>query len=279
MSVIARPATLTEALALTAKGYRPLAGCTDLYPAAGPALHGDFIDLTPLADLNGITRAEGPRAGGLRIGACTTWSVVAEANLPPALSALQQAARVVGGRQIQNAGTIGGNLCNASPAADGIPPLLALDAEVELVSANGTRCMQLEDWLSGLRRVDLRDGEILSAINIPDTALKGRSAFAKLGARSHLVISIAMVAVRIVTQAGKITEARVAVGSCAPTARRLPAVESALIGAAPSEAPLRVAHQDLAQTLSPLDDIRATAAYRLTAATELIRRAVAEAAQ
>ena len=279
MSVIARPATLTEALALSAKGYRVLAGGTDLYPAAGASLRGDFIDLTTLADLHGITHAKDPQIGGLHIGACTTWSAVAEASLPPALIAVQQAALVVGGRQIQNAGTIGGNLCNASPAADGIPPLLVLDAEVEVISAKGTRRAQLKNWLLGPHRVDLRDGEILAAILVPEAALRGRSAFVKLGARSHQVISIAMVAVRIVAHNGKIAEARVAVGACAPTARRLPAVESALIGASRSDAAFRVSESDVAPGLSPLDDIRATAAYRIAAATELIRRAVAEAAQ
>ena len=166
--------------------------------------------------------------------------------MPPALIALQQAALVVGGRQIQNAGTIDGNLCNAAPADDGIPPLLALDAEVGLVSANGTHCVPQQNWLYGQRWVDLCDGEILAAIQILETALKSRSTFAKLGARSHLVISRAMAADRIVAQAGKICEARVAVGSCSPITRRLPDVESALIGAALSKASGRVTYYDVA---------------------------------
>ena len=92
-----------------------------------------MLDITGLGELRGIAR--GP--GGLRIGACTTWAEIRDAALPPAFDALRAAAAEVGGRQIQNAGTIGGNLCNASPAADGVPPLLALDAEVELASAAG----------------------------------------------------------------------------------------------------------------------------------------------
>ena len=274
MSSVVRPSDLAEALQLRAGGYKLLAGGTDLYPTASAILRGNFVDLTSLAALQGITFNN-----GLRIGACTTWRDIAEARLPPALISLQQAAIVVGGRQIQNAGTIGGNLCNASPAADGIPPLLCLDAAVELASATGTRRVALQSWLLGPRRVDLRDGEILSAIHLPQAALTGRSAFVKLGARSHLVISIAMVAVRIVSQGGKITKARVAVGACAPTACRLPAVEAALIGAGISRTSDHITEAIVAPGLAPVDDIRAPAAYRLTAATELIRRAVAEAAR
>jgi CO/xanthine dehydrogenase FAD-binding subunit len=99
----------------------------------------------------------------------------------------------VGGRQVQNAGTIGGNLCNASPAADGVPPLLALEAEVELVSAAGSRRLRLAEFLLGPRRTALLPGEVLAAVLIPEAALAGGFGFVKLGARSHLVISIAMV--------------------------------------------------------------------------------------
>ncbi len=113
-----RPDTLDAALAFLAGGARVLAGGTDIYPAAGARLTGPVLDLTGVAGLRGIVAGQ-----GLRIGACATWSDIAEADLPPALRALQQAAGAVGGRQIQNAGTIGGNLCNASPAADGVPPL------------------------------------------------------------------------------------------------------------------------------------------------------------
>ena len=115
MGRYARPGTLTEALDLMAQGGRRLlAGGTDLYPGSGPTLSGDILDLTGVDRFTGL---EPSADGGLRIGACTTWSQIAYADLPPALDALRVAARQVGGRQIQNVGTIGGNLCNASPAA------------------------------------------------------------------------------------------------------------------------------------------------------------------
>lgn len=273
MDRYARPATLPEALALIAGGgWRVLAGGTDLYPGAGTRLVGAVLDLGGIAGLAGIARAD-----GLRIGAATPWADIAAADLPPALQALQQAARTVGGRQVQVAGTIGGNLCNASPAADGVPPLLALDAEVELQSARGTRRMALSRFLVGPRRTALDPGEVLAAVVIPEPALRGRSAFVKLGARSHLVISIAMVAARIVVQGGRVTGAAVAVGACSAVAQRLPGVEAAVLGATAEEAPMRVRAEDVTAALSPIDDVRATALYRRAAAVELVRRAVAEA--
>lgn len=268
----ARPQTLTEALGLLAVGGRVLGGGTDLYPGAGARLTGPLVDLSEVAELVGMTRM-----GGVRIGAATPWTAIAEADLPPALWALQQAARQVGGRQVQNAGTLGGNLCNASPAADGVPPLMAAGAEVELTSVAGTRRLPLAAFLVGPRRTALAKGEVLTSVLIPEAGLQGRSAFVKLGARSHLVISIAMVAARLVVDAGHVTEAAVAVGACSPVAVRLPAVEAALIGTTAASATDRIRADDVVAALSPIDDVRATADYRREAAVELVRRAVAEA--
>ncbi len=274
MSSYARPSTLADALSLLAAcGSVPLAGGTDLYPGAGAVLAGDLVDL------GGVDKLRGISGGGQRIGAATTWSEIAEANLPPAMRALQQAAVQVGGRQIQNMGTIGGNLCNASPAADGVPPLLVLGAGVELAGLAGTRRLPLAEFLLGVRQTVLRPGEIVVAIWLPEASLRGISAFSKLGARAHLVISIAMVAVRLVVENGRITEAAVAVGACSAVARRLTGVEHALIGAPAKDAAARVHMADVAAALTPIDDIRASAAYRVEAATELVRRSVAEVAR
>jgi CO/xanthine dehydrogenase FAD-binding subunit len=269
----ARPESTSEALRLMAEGnWRVIAGGTDIYPGAGSSLAGSLLDVTGLPGFAGITQGR-----GLRIGAATPWSAIAGADLPAACRALQQAALQVGGRQIQNAGTLGGNLCNASPAADGVPPLLALDAEVELLSAGGSRRLDLKQFLLGPRKVALAPGEVLAAILIPDKALRGRSAFLKLGARTHLVISIAMVVARLVVEHGRVSDAAVAVGSCSAVAVRLPLVEAALRGSAVAEAVSRVSATNVQQALAPIDDVRATAAYRRDAAVELVRRAVAEA--
>ncbi|MEY4985052.1 MAG: hypothetical protein RIR62_3318 [Pseudomonadota bacterium] len=268
----ARPATLHEAIrALQAGGARVLAGGTDLYPATqAQTLAEPVLDLTAIPALQGITR----HGQGLRIGACTTWTAIADAALPPALAALQQAARQVGGRQIQNAGTIGGNLCNASPAADGVPPLLACDAGVELAGPDGTRLLPLADFITGPRRTALGKGEVLTAVLIPESGLSGASAFGKLGARAHLVISIVMVAARLEVRNGRIAGAALAVGACAPVARRLPGVEAMLKDLTPQDAAARITPEAIAPHLAPIDDIRATAAYRAEAAAALLARAV-----
>jgi CO/xanthine dehydrogenase FAD-binding subunit len=268
-----RPDTLPEALALLARGPRVLlAGGTDLYPATtAQSLPGAVLDLAGIEALRGI----GAHPDHLRIGAATTWTELRETALPPAFDALGAAAAEVGGPQVQNAGTIGGNLCNASPAADGVPPLLVLDAEVELACADGRRRLPLADFLRGPRRTGRRPDEILTAVLIPAAAMTGRSAFRKLGARRYLVISIAMVAARLVVADGRVAAAALAVGACGPVATRLPALEARLLGA-PADARLGdlVDEAALAAALAPIDDARASAGYRTTAAAELLRRAL-----
>lgn len=275
MPDFSRPATLAEALAQRGNGARVLAGGTDIYPGAGPSLAGPIVDVTRLSGLQGIVLQD----GAMRIGACTSWAAIAEASLPSSLVALQQAALQIGGCQIQNAGTIGGNLCNASPAADGVPPLLVLGAEVELASTAGVRRLPLEAFITGPRQTALAADEILTAICIPPSALQGQSAFLKLGARAHLVISITMVAVRLVVHGGQVMQAAISVGSCSGVARRLRAVEAALIHAPTRLAPGLVQDADVAAALSPIDDIRATAAYRSVAAAEMVRRATLQVLQ
>ncbi len=273
MTSYLHPATLDDALRALGPDMRILAGGTDIYPATQQAtLAGGIIDVAALPDLRGISQTQ----DGLRIGACTTWTDIATATLPPALKALQQAALQVGGVQIQNAGTLGGNLCNASPAADGVPPLLAVDAVVELVSASGVRQLNLSAFLLGPRKTARRADEILTAILIPNASLTGQSSFIKLGARAYLVISIAMVAARITAENGRITGAALAVGACSATAQRLGAVEAAMIGQPVADAADMISATQVAAALSPMDDLRATADYRSHAATELLRRAVAQ---
>src|SRR5690606_20558212 len=130
----------------------------------------------------------------------------------------------------QNAGTLAGNLCNASPAADGVPPLLALGAGVELAGPQGVRRLDLADFVLGVRKTALAPGEILAAVHVPAQPEGSTSAFRKLGSRRYLVISIVMVAVNLWVAQGRIAGARVAVGAAAPVARRLPALEAALVG-------------------------------------------------
>lgn len=269
------PGSLDAALAHRAHGAMILAGGTDYYPArvgrGAASVSRATLDLHALPELRGISSD----ASGARIGAAATWTDLAESTLPPAFDALKTAAREVGGRQIQNRGTIGGNLCNASPAADGVPPLLALDASVELVSARGRRVLPLSGFIDGPRRTALRSDEILSAVLIPPTHRDARSAFLKLGARRYLLISIAMVAGVIEHERGHVIRARIAVGACSPVAQRLPGLERRLAGQrlAPELAAV-VADNDF-EHLAPIDDVRASADYRREAAAVLVRRLVA----
>ena len=274
MALYLRPTRTEEALErLAAAPLTVLAGGTDHYPArVVRPLAEDILDISALEALRGIRRTE----DGWRIGATTTWTQLLEAELPPLFDALKQAAREVGGVQIQNAGTVAGNLCNASPAADGVPPLLALDAEVELASAKGTRSLKLDEFILGPRRTARRADELLTAITVPDPRAAARSRFLKLGARRYLVISIAMVAAVIEAKSDYVSAARVAVGACSPVAQRLPALEQALIGA-PLDARLgeRVRAEHLAP-LAPLDDSRGSADYRREAAQTLVARCLNE---
>lgn len=272
----ARPDSLDDALALLAAGGRTvLAGGTDLYVRhADRGLPGRVVDITAIAGLAGISRT----ADHWRIGAATTWrAIAADTTLPPAFDGLRAAAREVGGWQVQNAATIAGNLVNASPAADGVPPLLTLEAQLELRSLETVRQVPLAAFVTGSRRTALGPGELVTAVLVPHTAARGRAAFLKLGARRHLVISIVMVAARLELDGERIASAAVAVGACSPVARRLDAVEAVLAGATRDTAVARIGRAEVASALQPIDDVRGTAAYRLDAAVELVRRAVGQA--
>ena len=205
-----------------------LAGGTDLYPQHVGRPLASVIDIAGLSELRGIDVT----ADAYRIGALTRWADIAVAALPSWFDGLRAAASQVGSVQVQNAGTVGGNLCNASPAADGIPPLLSLDASVELTSIAGSRVLPLEHFLTGYRQTALQPDELLTAVLIPRSAADdARSAFLKLGLRRYLVISVVMVAVVVaIDPDDRISEARVAVGACSPVAQRLRSLESWLIG-------------------------------------------------
>lgn len=274
MPLYFRPTRTEEALErLAAAPLTVIAGGTDHFPArVGQPLSDDILDVTALEALRGIHATP----AGWRIGATTSWTQIIEAKLPPLFDALKLAAREVGGAQIQNSGTVAGNLCNASPAADGVPPLLALDAAVELASVAGTRTLSLDAFLLGPRRTARRADELVSAVVVPKPGAPTRSHFLKLGARHYLVISIAMVAAVIECERGRVATARVAVGACGPVAQRLPALEAALRGAAvAADLGSQVRAEHLA-ALEPIDDARGSAAYRREAAQVLLQRCLNE---
>jgi CO/xanthine dehydrogenase FAD-binding subunit len=240
-----RPSTLDAALGLLAApghGLTVLAGATDILPAA--AANAAWFRPTPdaILDISAIAGLRGVSCTGesYRIGALATWTDVIDAALPPAFDGLKQAALQVGGVQIQNRGTIGGNLCNASPAADGGPPLMALDASVELTSTRGKRMLPLAAFLLGNRKTALAADELLTAVIVPAPAEAEVSAFLKLGARAYLVISIVSVAVNARLESGRIAAARIAFGAASATPVRDGALEALVAGLTPEEAARRV---------------------------------------
>ena len=251
-----------------------LAGGTDVYPAhVGRPLSGPLLDITGIDTLGAIRRS----ASAWSIGAAVTWTDVLRADLPPQFDALKQAAREVGGVQIQNAGTLAGNLCNASPAADGTPVLMALDAQVVLCGIGGERRVAATDFVLGSRRTQCAADELVVAIDVPARSPRARSVFIKLGGRRYLTISMTMVAVAIDTdESGLIVSAAVAVGSCSARALRLPSLEGKLLGLPIGGDLAAVVERADLQPLTPIDDLRSSAEYRLDATETLLRRALLE---
>ncbi len=266
-----RPGAVQDALeALDRRGLTIVSGGTDFYPArVGQPLDDDILDISGLAELRGITETDSHHV----IGAITTWTDVIRASLPPYFDGLKLAAREVGGLQIQNAGTVCGNICNASPAADGVPPLLALDARVELSSRNGVRSLPLTEFIIGNRKTARRPDELVTGLTIPKPANPAMSGFLKLGARRYLVISIVMVA-GVLERApdGTVAAASLAVGSCSEVARRMLGLERVLAGRPIGPELASAAMEEHVELLAPIDDVRGTAEYRQEAALTLVRR-------
>jgi len=256
---------LQEALALR-KAHPDatvLAGGTDVmvYLEAGTIAPTEVIDLWGCVGLRGITEDE---TGDVRIGATTTWTdLIRHAAIP---EALQECARTVGAVQIQNRGTVGGNIVNASPAGDSLPLWLALDAEFELASLAGSRRVAATDFWKSYRTVDLSPQELLVAVHIRPRS-DDQLHYRKVGTRLAQAISKVVLGGRLRIEDGLVSEARVALGSVAPVPLRLPRVEAALVG--------RPVNPDAAdcvtQDITPIDDIRSTSDYRAGVATRIVR--------
>jgi CO/xanthine dehydrogenase FAD-binding subunit len=258
------PATMSDALRmLRDEGpLVPMAGCTDLYVALnfGTLRETRFVNLWPLGELRQIQ----VRGDVLSIGALATYTDIIRSPLVRRrLPMLIAAAREVGGVQIQNRGTIGGNVANASPAGDTLPVLAAADASVVLQSAGGFRRVPFTAFYTGYRRSVRRADELIAALEVPRVG--GGQWFRKVGTRAAQAISKVVMAA--VAPAGG-DPPRIALGSVAPTVVRLPGTEAALAaGATVAEA-----QQVLIAEIAPIDDIRSTAAYRTRVAANLLAR-------
>lgn len=248
-----------------------VAGATDFIPLvrAGRWHTRLALDITRLDDLRYIE----PVGKGLEIGALTTHAELAGSALvlhhAPVLA---EAARTVAGPQIQARATLGGNICTASPAADTVPALLVLDAEIVLSGAEAERRMPLSEFLVGPGQTALRPGELVKSVYIPPVPPGSGMAFDKLGKRKALIISIANAAALLVADGPCISEARLALGAVAPTVVRCPAAEAFLVGHVADESVFGEGASRIQETIQPIDDVRATAAYRRVAAEALARR-------
>ncbi|MCW5679945.1 MAG: FAD binding domain-containing protein [Xanthobacteraceae bacterium] len=273
-----RAVDIKDAISLRQQmGYPFVAGGTDIYPAIeNGARFSGLIDVSRVEALRGKVRQEGD---AWVIPALASWTDIVDTDLPPLFDSLKQAAAEVGGRQIQNAGTVAGNICNASPAADGIPALMAMDAKVVIAGPAGEREVSLEKFVLGNRKIDLNEGELLRAVKVPARTTRTASAFRKLGARRYLVISIVMAAATLECEkTGKIVNAGISVGACAARALRLSAWEAALRGRKIGEIASLAIDPAFIAPLAPMDDIRGAGEYRKHAAGVLVREALMKAA-
>jgi CO/xanthine dehydrogenase FAD-binding subunit len=255
-----RPRSLDEALRFLHDDHElmPIAGCTDVYVQLefGQTPSQRYLDLWRLDELRGIREADDV----LIFGALTTYSdLIRSRTVQEWLPMMVDAARLVGGVQIQNRGTLGGNIANGSPAGDSLPVLAAADATVVLRSVNETRRVPLTQFYTGYRQSVMRPAELIVAIEVPP--VPGTQWFRKVGTRAAQAISkLVMAAVRADTP-------RIAIGSVAPTVVRLTRTETALAAGSLAEA-----QEVMLQEIAPIDDLRSTAQYRRRVATNLLAR-------
>jgi carbon-monoxide dehydrogenase small subunit/xanthine dehydrogenase small subunit len=273
-----RPRTLEEALEILAqRGHevRPVAGGTDILVKArdGRPERSALFDLTAVRELKGIE----DRGEHVYLGAGATHSeMVASPLLQRWVPALPGACAVIGGPQIRNRGTLGGNLANASPAADCVPPLYAADAVVELVSISARREVPIDEFFTGPRRSVLEQDELILGVRVPKRA-GVRAAFLRLGQRQAQAISKVSVAAAMTFKDGRPDWARVAFGAVAPTVIRAREAEKALLDGGP--AGLRAAAEAARAEVQPIGDLRSTLDYRRAMAGVLLERAVRKLAE
>ena len=254
-----QPRSLTDAVRLLRDQgpLTPLAGCTDVYVGLNFGTLGDrrFLNVWSLDELRGIER----RRGVIRIGALTTYrELIGSAIVRRHLPMLAAAAREIGAVQIQNRGTLGGNIANASPAGDTLPVLAVAEAVVELRNTDWVRKVPFAEFYTGYRASVRRSDELITAVEFP--AVEGAQWFRKVGTRAAQSIS------KVVVAGVRAARPRIAFGSVAPTVVRVPRTEQALAEGASLDA----ARAILQEEISPIDDIRSTAAYRRRVAANLL---------
>jgi CO/xanthine dehydrogenase FAD-binding subunit len=266
------PASLADALALLRNEpgvWKPFAGGTDLMVLleAGRLPHRNYINIWGLDELRGMEANE----SHVTLGALTTYTdVQANPILRDEFPMLCQAASETGGLAIQNRGTLGGNIINASPAADSPPALLAYDAEIELVSSGGSRWLPYHGFHTGYKEMHLGADELLSRIRLPRNTKGVTHYYRKVGTRKAQAISKVCLAAVSRMNDGQISDTRIALGSVAPIVVRCVQTEDSLRGRKPDAETIAAACDTLLREISPIDDIRSTADYRLQVSKNLL---------
>lgn len=268
-----RASDLNDALARLAAGpnhWTPFAGGTDLMVVleTGRMPPRAFLDISRIEELRGIQ--VGPEH--VTIGALATYTELLENRvITTEFPLIADAARQTGAVAIQNRGTVGGNIANASPAADLPPALLAYDAEVELISIRGTRRLVYWDFHTGYKQLDLAPDELIAAVTMPRPQGVWRETYRKVGTRRAQAISKVCFAARLQVTDGQVSAIRIALGSVAPTVMRANYAEAALIGESlENRVVIRTAREALEAHIEPIDDIRSSAAYRRRVAGNLL---------
>ncbi|HKC63718.1 MAG TPA: xanthine dehydrogenase family protein subunit M [Pyrinomonadaceae bacterium] len=265
-------ASLTEALALLSDEpgvWKPFAGGTDLMVLfeAGKLLHKKFVNIWNLPELRGIEVAPDYVA----LGALTTYTEVqANETLQREFPMLCRAASETGGLAIQNRGTLGGNIANASPAGDSPPALLVYDAQLELVSTEGSRIVPYNGFHTGYKRMEMRSDELIKSIRLPRSSNSLRHYYRKVGTRKAQAISKICFAAVAQVNGKQLNEVRIALGSVAPTVIRCSKTEEVLRDRKVNDETISAARAELAREISPIDDIRSTARYRLRVAQNVL---------
>lgn len=279
-----RPTELEQALELLSEhkeDCKIIAGGTDLIPAArqGRMLlprHIHIIDISSIKELNYIIKD----GALIRIGATARLSEIGmSAVVKEHLPILADAASQMGSLQVRNLGTIGGNLCNASPAADTASPLLVLDARVNVRGIDRQRLVPLKGFFTGPGKTTLAPGEILAEVQIPLTKPAGSSCFIKLGRRNAFTLSIVSVATLVKVKDGIFDDIRIALGSVAPTPFRASKAEEHLIGEKVNEQVIDDGANVVASEVKPISDVRAGAEYRRDMSFVLTKRAISLSVQ
>ncbi len=274
------PASLGEALDVLAADngtWKPFAGGTDLMVLleAGRLPHQNYINIWNLAELRGIEVT----ANNVTLGALTTYTdVQSHPVLREEFPMLGQAASETGGLAIQNRGTLGGNIVNASPAADSPPALLAYDAELELVSKQGERTIPYAGFHQGYKQMDLRPGELLRAIRLPRREQDLTHYYRKVGTRKAQAISKICFA-GVILAKEKIDHVRIAMGSVAPVPIRCTKTEAALLGKSIDAGTVNAAREVLAAEISPIGDVRSTKDYRLKVSLNLLEEFLSQSSR